>query len=50
MNFLPEREEFRWKIRKVGKDVVNFCTKYAFIGAVVAGLMMSTSSIALANP
>ena len=42
--------QFRWKIRKIGKHVVNLCTKYALVGIVATGLASTASTQAFANP
>ena len=44
------KEEFRWKLRKKGKNLLNICTHVLLYSGMTAGLMTSVSSIALAEP
>ena len=50
MNAQPLKQEFRWSVRKKGKNVLNLCAKLFFYNGLLLTLLTGASTAANANP
>ncbi|MBI3441838.1 MAG: filamentous hemagglutinin N-terminal domain-containing protein, partial [Proteobacteria bacterium] len=50
MSGQPSKQEHRWSIRKKGKHIFNMCERVLLYSGALLALMVSASSLALANP